>query len=478
MISADLLFILYWLFIASVTLRIIFKRQSMSASLAWLLILYIVPLIGALAYFFFGEMQLGQRRADRSEAMRGPYMEALQTLSKRMHDEQDQHPSSPLAVAIQQLLTKRLGIGVLNYHDFTLLTSPDAIFKALLTDIANATDSIYLEFYIWHSKGEIEQVEAALIKAAKRGVDIRILADDAGSWPFFFSKGHKQMKEAGIKVVPALPVAPWRLALRRADIRLHRKIVVIDHQIAYTGSMNMADPEEFNKHANVGQWIDAMARFRGAAAIGLAKVFAWDWEVETEFHLDMPMDVEKHPSQQWMATIPSGPGLGHDLISEVMLSAIYRADTSITICTPYFVPPEPVFEALLQALARNVEVTILVPRRNDSRLVSWASRAFYDDLLQAGAKIYMYHGGLLHTKALLIDEQLAIFGSVNLDARSLQVNFEVSLALFNPTSCKAICDLVGEYLQESEALCPERWHKRSIFSRFRERLVFFLSPLL
>ncbi|RUO34948.1 cardiolipin synthase [Aliidiomarina soli] len=478
MISSDLLFILYWLFIASVTLRVIFKRQSMSASLAWLLIIYIVPLIGAFAYFFFGEMQLGQRRAEKSESMREPYMNALKSMTEKMHDDSDTLPDSSLSKAIQQLLIKRLGVGVLNYHDFTLLNSPQAIFASLRTDIENAQRTIDLEFYIWHSKGQVNEIETALIKAAQRGVEVRILADDAGSWPFFFSKGHKAMKEAGIHIVPALPVSPWRLALRRADIRLHRKIIVIDHQIAYTGSMNMADPTEFNKNANVGQWIDAMARFRGAAAVGMAKVFAWDWEVETEEHLPTSIDVEKHVSQQWLATIPSGPGLGHDLITEVMLSAIYRADTSITICTPYFVPPEPVFEALLQALARGVKMTILVPRRNDSRLVSWASRAFYDDLLQAGAEIRNYHGGLLHTKALLIDDQLAIFGSVNLDARSLQVNFEISLALFHPSSCKAICDLVASYIEDSETICPERWHKRSIFSRFRERLVFFLSPLL
>lgn len=478
MISSNIVFIFYLLFVAGVTLRVIFKRQTLSATLAWLLIIYIVPLVGALAYFVFGEIQLGHRRAEKSELMREPYMRDLKQLTASMHHDNDQLPDTPLATAIQNLLHSRLGIGVLNYYDFMVLSSADEIFSTMIEDINNAQHTILMEFYIWYSKGRVNDVELALLNAAKRGVKIRLLADDAGSWSFFFSKGCKQMRASGIEVVEALPVSPWRLALRRADLRLHRKVVVIDDEVAYTGSMNMADPRIFNRRAKVGEWIDAMARFRGAAALGLSKVFAWDWEVETDERYVSRLHSDKHPAQQWLATIPSGPGLGQEVITEVMLASIYRADKNITICTPYFVPPEPIFQALLQALRRDVEVTIVVPKRNDSRLVSWASRAFYDDLLQQGATIRVFNGGLLHTKAIIIDQQLALFGSVNLDARSLQLNFEISLALFHPQSCQAICDLVNNYIEDSDSICPKRWHRRSWLARLRERLVFFLSPLL
>ncbi|MCC5878754.1 MAG: cardiolipin synthase [Idiomarina sp.] len=478
MISSDLLFIFYLLFVAGVTLRVIFKRQSMSATLAWLLIIYIVPLLGALAYFLFGEIQLGHRRAEKSEAMREPYMRDLKALTKSMQLDGDALPDTPLATSLQQLLHNRLGIGVLSYYDFTLIDSPSAIFTSIIEDINQAESSILMEFYIWHSAGQVNDVEEALIAAAERGVKIRVLADDAGSWGFFFSDGCKKMRAAGIQVIEALPVSPWRLALRRADLRLHRKIVVIDDKIAYTGSMNMADPALFNRRAKVGEWVDAMVRFRGAAAVGLAKVFAWDWEVETGEHYEPQITNEDNDRQQWLGTIPSGPGLGHEVITEVMMVSIYRADQEITICTPYFVPPEPIFEALLQALGRGVKVTIIVPRRNDSRLVSWASRAFYEDLLQHGADIRLFSGGLLHTKTILIDKQFALFGSVNLDARSLQLNFEISLALFHHSSCLAVCELVERYLAKSESICQKRWHRRSLLARLRERLVFFLSPLL
>lgn len=474
----SLLFVFYWLFIALISLRIIFRGRNLSTSLAWLLIIYIIPLLGALLYFFFGELQLGKRRAEKAASMRPPYMENLRLLATQQPNDSSKLPRSPLATAIQQLLANRLGIGALHYNNFRVLNSPDKIFDALLSDISLARRSIRMEFYIWNSAGRVKEIEEALLKAHQRGVKIQILIDDAGSWFYFFTAAYKTLKNAGIEVIPALSVSPWRLPFRRADIRMHRKMIIIDHQAAYTGSMNMADPKYFNKHANVGEWVDAMVRFEGAAAQGLSGVFSWDWEVETE-QRDLPESIDStNDSDKWLATIPSGPGLGFDLITQVMLSAIYRADRSITICSPYFVPPEPIFEALIQAARRGVRICILVPRRNDSWLVSWASRAFYDQLLQAGAEIMLFKGGLLHTKAMLIDEELAIFGSVNLDVRSLQLNFEISLALFDPQSCREICELLTEYKAESVAIDAERWHRRSVLTRLRERLVFFLSPLL
>ncbi|RUO25707.1 cardiolipin synthase [Aliidiomarina minuta] len=473
-----LLFVFYWLFIALVSLRIIFRGRNLSTSLAWLLIIYIIPLLGALLYFFFGELQLGKRRAEKAASMRFPYMENLRLLATQQSDDNSQLPNSPLAISIQQLLANRLGIGALHYNNFKVLNSPEKIFDALLTDIRNAKESIRMEFYIWNSAGRVKEIEKALLQAHQRGVKIQILIDDAGSWFYFFTAAYKELKNAGIEIIPALSVSPWRLPFRRADIRMHRKMVIIDHQMAYTGSMNMADPKYFNKHANVGEWVDAMVRFEGSAAQGLSAVFSWDWEVETE-ERDLPESIDStNESDKWLAAIPSGPGLGFDLITQVMLCAIYRADQSITICSPYFVPPEPIFEALVQAAKRGIKICILVPRRNDSRLVSWASKAFYDQLLQAGAEIMLFKGGLLHTKAMLIDEELAIFGSVNLDVRSLQLNFEISLALFDPQSCREICDLVTEYKADSESIDAERWHQRSLLARLRERLVFFLSPLL
>jgi cardiolipin synthase len=478
MASFDIYFVLYWLIVAATTLRVIFTRKTISAAMAWLLIIYVVPLLGAILYFLFGELRLGRRRAEKAASMRDPYLADLRKLASQQAAPSSDKPPTPLQSAVNNILSQQLGVGPLPYDNFSVLATASQVFTQLLDDINEATSSIRMEFYIWDSQGRVHEVEQALIAAANRGVNVELLIDDAGAWRFFFSDGYKAMKKSGIRIVDALPVSPIRLPFRRADIRMHRKVIVIDHDLAYTGSMNMADPLYFNKQVRVGQWIDAMVRFRGPAAVGLSRLFSWDWEVETnERNLDA-MKSQSIQGKESMAIIPSGPGLNADLISQIMLCAIYRADNTITICTPYFVPTEPIFEALCQAADRGVKISIIVPKRNDSWLVSWSSRAFYDALLQAGAEIRLFEGGLLHTKAMIVDESMALFGSVNLDARSLQVNFELSLALFNPQSCLAICELINTYHGSSDAIDPKRWHRRSVFKRLRERLVFFLSPLL
>lgn len=476
MASFDIFFVLYWLIVAATTLRIIFTRKTISAAMAWLLIIYVVPLLGALLYFLFGELRLGRRRGEKAASMREPYLADLRQLAGK--PESNSQSLTSLQSAVHNILAKQLGVSPLPYDNFSVLATASQVFPQLLDDINTATHSIRMEFYIWDSHGRVHEIEDALIAACKRGVKIELLIDDAGAWRFFFSRGYKGMKEAGIRIVDALPVSPIRLPFRRADIRMHRKVIVIDHDLAYTGSMNMADPLYFNKDARVGQWIDAMVRFRGQAAVGLSRLFSWDWEVETNERSLDAMESQRPQGDASLAIIPSGPGLSADLISQVMLCVIYRANHSITICTPYFVPTEPIFEALCQAADRGVRICIIVPKRNDSWLVSWASRAFYDSLLRVGAEIRLFEGGLLHTKAMIVDEEMALFGSVNLDARSLQVNFELSLALFHPDTCAAICELIDTYHGSSDAIDPERWQKRSLIKRLRERLVFFLSPLL
>jgi cardiolipin synthase len=304
------------------------------------------------------------------------------------------------------------------------------------------------------------------------------LIDHAGSRRFFRSHWRKKMVTAGIQVVPALPVKLMRALAQRIDLRLHRKLLIFDDRIAYTGSMNMADPVSFKRGAGVGQWIDIMLRLDGQAAPGLSKVFAWDWEVETS-QRELP---EYYPADtqwaNWVSVIPSGPGVGEDLIGQAVLSVIYRANKSITICTPYFVPSEAIFEALCQAAKRGVDVNVLLPKHNDSMMVGWASRSYFELLLESGAKIHRFDGGLLHSKVMLIDEEVALVGSVNLDIRSLQLNFELTIALFDGDSSTRIGRLLNSYLRQSEMLTLPCWRERSRGARVLERSMFFMSPLL
>lgn len=465
---------LYWLVTAAVTIRIIALRRPVSVTLAWLLIIYIVPILGAILYLLLGELNLGRKRADRANKMVDAY---LSNLTTQFQDNADELPGGELSLAVNQLMTSQVGIGALNYGELVILNTPKQIFEQLIEDIRLAQRCIVLETYIWHPGGYIELLTEELINARQRGVTVKLLIDHAGSRRFFGSPSCKAMRAAGIQVVAALPVRLFRALARRVDLRMHRKLVVIDDKTAYTGSMNMADPAYFKTEARVGQWIDMMLRLEGEAAAGLAKVFAWDWEVETGERAFPDMLETAREPRRWLSIIPSGPGLGN-LINHTVLASIYRANKSIVISTPYFVPSEAVLEALCQAAARGVEVKLLLPRKNDSLMVGWASRSYFDLLLESGVQILLFDGGLLHTKAMLMDDQLAMVGSVNLDIRSFQLNFELTVALFAPDSCIEISKLLHSYEAASETLEPDRWARRSKPARVLERLMFFMSPLL
>lgn len=467
--------VFYWLFSAMVTVRVVTRRRPVSGTLAWLLMIYVIPFIGAVLYLMIGELNLGRRHAARTDAMIDPY---LHNISHRFGRPEAVMPGGALAQGIHQLLIARNGISALGYSNMQLLDSPEAIFQQWLEDIEGATENIRLVTYIWHPGGRVDQIAQALIAASQRGVRVSLLIDHAGSRSFFRSQWRKKMVEAGVEVVPALPVKLLRALAQRIDLRMHRKLLVVDDRIAYTGSMNMADPVSFKQGAGVGQWIDVMLRFDGQAAPGLAKVFAWDWEVETGQRY-LP---EYYPATEnwdnWVSIIPSGPGVGEDLIGQAVLSAIYRANTSIAICTPYFVPSEAIFDALCQAARRGVDVDVLLPRHNDSLMVGWASRSYFELLLDSGARIHRFDGGLLHSKVMLIDDEMALVGSVNLDIRSLQLNFELTVALFDGASTARIGQLIESYLERSELLTLASWRERSRGARVVERLMFFMSPLL
>lgn len=470
--------IIYWLLLTTVFLRVVFKRRSVSSSLAWMLIIVFLPVLGVVLYFLFGEVQLGKRRAERAQALRDPF---IQNLSSHLLEQHDDKPKSTAAKAVYSIMQEHMGRGSIGYDNLQVFSDPDEIFDAWLTDIRSAQKNIRACFYIWDEQGRVAEVAQALIEAAERGVKIEILVDHAGSWSFFmFSKQLAAMRAAGIEFVAALPVSIWRNLFRRIDLRMHRKLLIVDNKIGYSGSMNMADPRFFNSKRKVGPWIDMMMRFEGAAAFGISKVFSWDWEVETgdrRFPV-LEKEIAQLPTTQWMTMVPSGPDLGTDVISQVMLTSIYRAEKSIKVVTPYFVPSEALLLALCHAAERGVDVSILLPSKCDSKLAGWASKSFYNDVLRSGVEIRHFNKGLLHTKALVVDEQIAIVGSVNLDVRSFQLNFELSFALYNEDSCGKIMSLLSEYHAESVPVDYEQWQRRSRISRLYERLTFFVSPLL
>ena len=478
---ATTVFIIDWLIRIGLGLRVIMRRRPVGVSLSWLGVIFLVPFIGAIVYLILGETRIGRLRLDRFESIR-PKLEAyLGRLHKHAESKVDDLPQ-PQQALIQHSLS-RYGFPMLGGNQVELLPDSDSVFERLVQDIASAKQTVHLAFYIWWPGGKVDQVIDAIIKARQRGVVCRVLADAVGSKTFLRSQQRLALIAEGVEVIEVLPVGIWRMAFRRQDLRNHRKIAVVDGKIGYTGSMNMADPALFKKEAGVGQWRDAMVRVTGPVVETLELVFLSDFDIETEEALgDFEQKGGLHrvePTGEVLTQLmPSGPGFAREAIRETLLTAIYGAHKSLVMTTPYFIPDEPLLEGLVTAAKRGVDVTLIVPEEIDSVMARLASRSQYADLLDAGVKVMQFADGLLHTKTLVADDQFALIGTVNLDMRSLWLNFEVTLGVYNARFASELSALQAQYAQQSVALDVQAWRSRPFRVRMVENAARLLGPLL
>ncbi|MGO4999024.1 cardiolipin synthase [Oceanisphaera sp. W20_SRM_FM3] len=474
-----LLFLAHTSLVLGVTFRVVMKRRPVGVSLAWLALIYAIPILGVATYLLFGEVRLGRKRAARAKAMYRPYADWINVLVSRFPG-QSFVVSEP-ALPIYELVKARLNMPMLSGNAMHLLEEPARILGALQDDIRTAQSSCYLEFYIWHPGGRADDIAQELMAAAERGVDCRLLLDSVGSANFFRSPWPNRLRQAGVKVVEVLPVGAFRLLFERQDLRMHRKLVVIDDDVAYTGSMNLVDPSCFKQGAGVGEWVDIMLRIRGPIVPIFWSLFVWDWEMETGERL--LEQLEYHPisclnSQLKLQLLPSGPFMGGDAIHQSLLTAVYQARRRLVLITPYFVPDDALVAALCSASDRGVEVQLILPAKNDSRMVNYACNAFFEELLRSDVEIHLYGAGLLHTKCVLVDHQFGLVGTVNLDKRSLWLNFEMTVLVDDGQAMGELLQLADDYLSETRKVSWQEWRNRPFRQRLQENLFYLLSPLL
>jgi cardiolipin synthase len=461
--------------------RIIMRRLPVGVSLAWLAIILIFPLVGAVAYAFFGTRRIGKRHEQRLARLRGPFVAWLHQLRRRF--EIARMTLNPECEPISRLAEAGIGFPPLPGNDLELFESAEQVFPALVADIDAAQKSCLLEFYIWTEGGLADGVVDALIRAAARGVVCRVLVDALGSRDFLRGTATARLRTSGVRVGEALPVSLWSMFSARADIRLHRKIIVIDGEIGYTGSQNLVDPHFFKQEAGVGQWVDAMLRLRGPAVEPLALTFVVDWQVQTGENIEELVQTSAihtvpEKGKAIVQVLPSGPALRAEAIDSVLLFAIYAARKELVMTTPYFVPDESLMAALTATAKRGVAVTIVVPERIDSILVRFASRAYGADLLAAGCRVVAFRDGLLHTKSITVDREFSLFGSLNLDQRSLRLNFEISLLIYDRDFTARLRDLQNSYIDRSNVVSLGAFNSRPVHYRLAENTARLFGPLL
>ncbi|WP_353431752.1 cardiolipin synthase [Polynucleobacter sp. MWH-UH23A] len=460
-------------------LYLISARRPVGVAFAWFLIVILVPLIGISLYILIGERPVGRKLTRKIVRMNHEYEMITQEMRQQYLADRKKLPLEGQALSL--LAESRNGSPVVAGNKIELHTESLKILQLFIHEIEQAKKSLHLEFYIWALGGDADKVGETLIAAAKRGIACRVLLDSLGSKDWFKSQWPARFRAAGIQVTEALPIQFGRFQFRRADLRLHRKIFVIDGAVVWTGSMNMVDPRTFKQDSGVGEWVDAMVRIEGPVAAQFELTFAFDWSVDnpkiTHFN-DREPPASPHEGAALAQEFSSGPVYRDDVLYQVLLSAIMDARQELTITTPYFGPDDGLIQALMAAAGRGVRVTLIVPKLNDSTLVAWSSKSFYSDLMGAGVQIAEFHGGLLHTKSLLIDKRIAIFGSVNFDQRSLRLNFEISLIVYNEAFCDKLESLIKTYLQQSDFVDPKVWAKRPRWHHYLENAAHLASPLL
>ncbi|XBC39983.1 MAG: cardiolipin synthase [Buchnera aphidicola (Chaetogeoica yunlongensis)] len=475
----------YWSMIIIVTFRILSKRRTISSIIAWILVIHIFPLIGMLIWFLFSESYLGERRLKLSKTIWSKKHKYLKRLKSYNYIYESKNISE-VAKSLFQLCKHRQGISGIKFNKLKILKNTQEIIKNLIRDISLAKNTIEIVFYIWKPGGLADNVAVALIQSAKKGIKCRLMLDSAGSLDFFRSKWVKIMKQSGIQIVEALKINLLQLFFRRMDLRQHRKFILIDNYIAYTGSMNLVDPDLFKKSLGIGKWIDLMIRIEGPATTTMGMIYSCDWEMETGKKI-FPRKIRYNFKSSIYSIknytsiiqiIASGPGFTENMIHQALLIAIYSAKTELTMTTPYLVPSDDLLYAICTAAQRGVNVNLIIPKSNDSLLVKWASRVFFSELLESGVNVYQFENGILHSKSVLVDTQLSLIGTVNLDMRSLWLNFEITLVIDDKNFGKSLSIIHKEYISNSTLLDLKSWNMRSFWKKIIEKIFYFLSPLL
>ncbi len=465
------------------TVRVIMKRPPTGVALAWLLLVATIPFGGAVLYFLIGERRIGRTRAQRLGSLRTGFEPIAQAALRDRLKDVDWSRHVPAAQGMDRLGRATVGSPTVRGSRFEMFSDTPETLLAIARDVDGARTSVLMEFYIWNAGGGADEVLEAVIRAARRGVSCRLLIDDLGARPWWKGKQPQRLRAAGVELRPALPVGLLRSLVGRTDLRLHRKIVVIDGEVAWTGSMNLVDPRYFKQDAGVGEWVDAMLRIQGAAVTLLAATMLGDWSLETGEPIELLIEsvrlrlVQSQGSAD-IQVIPSGPGESGDGLLQMILALINSAQDELVLTTPYLVPDDSLLRALRGAAGRGVRVRLIVPERVDSLLTRYASRSYYDDLLGSGVEIYLYRAGLLHTKSIVVDSTISMFGTVNLDMRSLWLNYEVALFIYDAPFGQQLRALQQTYLSDSDRLDLAQWSRRSFGPRFLENTIRLVSPLL
>lgn len=470
--------ILGWIWLVAgvhLAIHITLQRRSPAATLAWIMGLCLISPIGLIVYRFFGPQKVQRQslRRLRSQA--------------RLREHCDMRPmvvdelQLPVwASSHSHMIEASCGIPPSSCSAVDVISGGDAALQAIVRQIGLAKHHVHLEYYIFEPDQSGRQLMDALLAALQRGVKVRLLVDDVGSARLMGRAGkalREQLLAAGGQLAAFHPTH-FNLFLRpMLNLRTHRKIVVCDGCVGFTGGINITDDENERLFPQTA-YRDTHLRLEGEAVRWLQYVFLENWAYASGEHKFEPAVFKTASAgEHAVHIVASGPDSSGQAIHQSVLHAIYSAQQRVWLTTPYFVPTDPAWYALLNAALRGVDVKILVPRRSDSFWVTMAARSYFKELCDAGAQVYEYTGPMLHAKTLVVDDNYGMVGTANFDNRSFLLNFEVCVVLYSQELAHKIAQMFTEDLRQSQQVTGEQdkqpWH-----SRLLEAIARLFSPLL
>ena len=450
------------LYLAGLGTWIVLQKREPVATLAWLIGLAALPYLGFVVYYFLGPQKIDRQRLRRRRSRR-----AMPSLPPGIH-------ASDEAIEMARMVNSATGMPPTTATSIELLVDGAAKYRALLQAVEAAREHIHLEYYIYEPDRSGTALRDALAAKAREGVQVRLLLDAVGA-ASVRQKFLKPLLDAGGEVAWFHPIRlrfwkrPW------LNLRNHRKLVVIDDRIGFTGGINITDEQDETLCDTA--YRDLHVRVEGRVVRELQLVFVEDWAYATG---TPPLPLSAHdpgPGTIPTQVLASGPDSSWEVIHRAHVGAIHAARRRVWLMTPYFVPGEAAMMALTSAALGGLDVRLMVPRMSDSRLVTYAGRSYYDRLLAAGVTVHEYSPRLLHSKVLVCDDDLAIVGSANFDHRSFRLNFELSLLVSDRDRVAELARLVEADCAECEPVPRERpspfWSVR-----LPEGLARLVSPLL
>ncbi|MFJ4224047.1 cardiolipin synthase [Microbacterium sp. NPDC089695] len=455
------------------------RNRKPTAAMAWLLAVFFIPFVGVFLFLLIGNPRLPRARRRKQDQIN----EYIAETSEHLHFG-TLRPHAPSWFPPLVEMNHRLGaLPISGDNGAHLISGYQESLDAMAEAIRGAQDYVHVEFYILQSDSSTDNFFRALEEVAARGVHVRVLLDHwANRWKPKYRSTIARLNRMGADWHLMLPVQPLKGRMQRPDLRNHRKLLVVDGKVAFVGSQNITD-STYNLPKNIKRglhWVDLMVRVDGPVVLSVNAIFLSDWYSETDEVLQ-EIDIshaETGSGDLDCQIVPSGPGFEVENNLRLFLGLLYAAKHKIMIVSPYFVPDEALLLAVTAAVDRGVDVELFVSEEGDQAMVYHAQRSYYEVLLKAGVRIWMYRKPyILHTKSLTIDDQVAVIGSSNMDMRSFGLNLEVSMLVRGEEFVSEMREVEDEYRSLSRELTLDEWMRQPLRSTVLDNLARLTSAL-